>query len=548
MISFLSRVERRFVHANLKSIVFDGRVSVMTSFASVFSGRPKNPGWMIVFFFVVAAGICCMGREDAVAEENIKTPNVSGAFYDADPGRLKTTVNRLLDQAEGDAASGRVEVLVVPHAGYRFSGAVAAAGFKAVAQQDVRTIVLVGPSHYFAFDGVAVWPDGGFRTPLGVVKVDSEMASGLMNAAPYIYKKRDVYEKEHALEVELPFIQTVFPEARIVPMLVGRINRDIADDLGGIFRNVIGERQDVLVVVSADLSHFHEYEEAVAIDERSIAAMVELDIDRVWTENLNRSMEIDAFMAMMGALAYAKERGVTRGRLLKYENSGDVTGDHSRVVGYAALTFSAGEPDGGGGSRAEEARPEPLNREQKIELLELARETITSYLEDGEVRQVDLEDPRLREREGIFVTLHNPDGSLRGCIGHIIGTGPMCVLVRDMAIQSATNDPRFQPVTLEEFQNLDVEVSVLSRPRKISDPEKAIELGRHGVIVSKGPFHRGVFLPQVAVETGWDLDTFMGELCSQKARLPRDCWKDPQTTVEVFTADVFAEKDLLTDD
>ena len=151
-------------------------------------------------------------------------------------------------------------------------------------------------------------------------------------------------------------------------------------------------------------------------------------------------------------------------------------------------------------------------------------------------------DRRLTLNEGAFVTIHK-GGQLRGCIGNIVTQKPLYLTVRDMAIAAATEDPRFPRVRPEELDQIDVEVSVLSLPRVIRDVDE-IELGVHGVIVSKGPLHYGVFLPQVAEETNWTKEEFLSQLCAQKAHLPADAWKDPGTKMEVFTADVFSEKDL----
>ena len=175
-------------------------------------------------------------------------------------------------------------------------------------------------------------------------------------------------------------------------------------------------------------------------------------------------------------------------------------------------------------------------------LLDIARKTIDLYVRAGRKMEVGDVDPRLALNEGAFVTIHK-NGQLRGCIGNIVTRKPLYVTVRDMAIAAATEDPRFPKVQPEELGQIDVEVSVLSLPRVIQDVGE-IELGTHGVIVSKGPLHYGVFLPQVAEETNWTKEEFLSQLCAQKAHLPPGAWKDPGTKIEVFTADVFSEKEL----
>jgi AmmeMemoRadiSam system protein A len=173
-------------------------------------------------------------------------------------------------------------------------------------------------------------------------------------------------------------------------------------------------------------------------------------------------------------------------------------------------------------------------------LLEIARQTIIEYVTNGSSPQINETDPQLNIKRGAFVTLHKK-GNLKGCIGSFTSDEPICKLVSQMAIQSATSDPRFSPVTKEEMKDIDIEISVLSEPRLIDDWKK-IKLGVDGVIIRRG-FSSGVFLPQVATETGWDLETFLGQLCWQKAGLPADCYKDSNTKIYTFQAFVFSEKE-----
>jgi hypothetical protein len=173
--------------------------------------------------------------------------------------------------------------------------------------------------------------------------------------------------------------------------------------------------------------------------------------------------------------------------------------------------------------------------------LQIARETVDAFVRTGKAPEYTESDPRLQAEEGAFVTLSR-HGQLRGCIGNILGSGPIYKTVRDMAVAASSQDPRFDPVTPDELGDIAVEVSVLSKPRVVKSAEEVV-LGQHGVIVSRGFLNRGVFLPQVATETGWTRERFLSELCSQKAGLPPLCWRDPATRIEVFTAQVFGEKE-----
>lgn len=182
-----------------------------------------------------------------------------------------------------------------------------------------------------------------------------------------------------------------------------------------------------------------------------------------------------------------------------------------------------------------------LNKEQRGKLLKLARDSIRRFLETGKKLEVTESDPALTRDAGAFVTLHK-DGQLRGCIGNFTGSDPLYLNIRDMAVEAATGDPRFPPVTLKEMDNIDIEISVLSTPEKVKSAEE-VELGKHGVMVKKG-FRGGVFLPQVATETGWSKEEFLSTLCAHKAGISADSWKDGSADIYTFTAEVFSERDL----
>jgi len=242
------------------------------------------------------------------------------------------------------------------------------------------------------------------------------------------------------------------------------------------------------------------------------------------------------FVPVTTALMYAKIRGINHVEVLMHANSGDTSGDKSRVVGYSSVIFynsllSAGDPPGEG--------IDALSLAEKKELLSIARNSIESFVKTGKAPDAKSADARLNQIEGAFVTI-TKHGALRGCIGNIIGQEPLVQTVRDMAVAASSRDPRFPPLTVAELKNIDIEISVLSQPRRVKDASE-IQLGKHGVIVSQNG-HQGVFLPQVAQETGWSKEEFLSELCSQKAGLPPDAWKDPSTALYVFTADVFGEK------
>jgi len=475
------------------------------------------------------------------SDEKIKTPNVSGQFYSSNPERLSLEIEKYLKQADVEPIDKHVDVIIVPHAGYMYSGPVAAYGFKAASKNKYKTIVILAASHFVGFDGVSVWNEGAFKTPLGTVDVDEKFAKKLIDTNNKFYFEPKAFEQEHSLEVEIPFAQTVFDDFKIVPVIFGQPNFQTVKDFALSLHKIIGDRDDVLIVVSTDMSHYHDGKFAKNMDRRTLQAIEQFKTESLWKECRLRTMELCGYVPVTVALLYAQEKGLNKIDVLQYADSGDVTGDKSAVVGYASIAIYKNNDSGAKSPDAQKDKNEDiaLTQDQKRNLLGIARKTIEQFVRTGKKNQVKETDPRLMQEEGAFVTI-NRQGRLRGCIGNILGRGPLYLTVRDMAIASCSQDPRFPPVQEKELKDLHVEISVLSKPKLIKNVDE-IQLGVHGVIVGRGPFNQGVFLPQVATSTGWSKEEFLSQLCSQKAHLAADCWKDPKTRIEIFTADVFSE-------
>ena len=464
-----------------------------------------------------------------------KEPNVSGAFYSSDPKELSDFIEYYKKSADPVVTDRKVEIAIAPHAGYPYSGPIAAYTFKAIARNHYKTVVIIGPSHYFPFEGISVWPSGGFKTPLGTVPIDEDFAKALLKQNPKFQFLPNVFEREHAIEVELPFLQKTLEGVKIVPILMGDPDPAVCRDLAVALDKLIGTRDDVLILISSDMSHYYTYEVANQMDALSLQAIKEIDPKKFFEGCVSRKMEMCGFMSVTTALLYARLRGIDHVEVLKHANSGDTSGDKSRVVGYSSVIFYShllGQAKSQGGQAGE------LGPAQKKELLRIARQSMETFVKTGKASDISTKDVKLNEVQGAFVTIRK-HGALRGCIGNIIGQEPLVETVRDMAVAAASQDPRFTPLTAAELKDVDLEISVLSQPRRVKDASE-IKLGRDGVIVSNGG-HQGVFLPQVADETGWSKEEFLSELCSQKAGLPPDAWKDPDTALYVFTADVFAE-------
>ena len=479
----------------------------------------------VLFFFFLSA--VCLAQQ-------IRKPVASGSFYPDSAPILAERIKQFLGWAEPQILQQDILAIIVPHAGYDYSGSVAAYAFKGLKQRPFKTVVIIGSSHFEYFDGISVYPQGAWQTPLGNVSCDSELANQLIQGDEKISFFEPAFSREHSLEVELPFLQIVLDDFKIVPIVMGKLSFRNCQVLAQALVEAIGQRDDVLVVASTDLSHYHSYEQASKIDRRTINTLEQFRPQTLYYNAVSGENELCAAAAVITAMLYAQARGAEELSVLKYANSGDVTGDRARVVGYLSAVIYA--PAGRREMASENTTQ--LNTQQKTRLLEIARKTINEYVRNNKTMDFKEDDPLLREPMGAFVTIRR-QGSLRGCIGNIVAQGPLYLTVRDMAIQAATNDPRFPRVSAKELGELDIEISVLSQPQRVKDVRE-IQMGTHGVIVKKG-FASGVFLPQVATETGWSREEFLSSLCSHKAGLSADAWQDKDTELYSFSAQVFCE-------
>ncbi|KPK96940.1 MAG: hypothetical protein AMJ95_11735 [Omnitrophica WOR_2 bacterium SM23_72] len=463
--------------------------------------------------------------------QDIKQPNVAGAFYPDNPRELSQMVDIFLDTATPQQIEGDIFALISPHAGYGYSGQVAAYGYKLIKEKPYKTVIIIGPSHQYGFMGVSVYPQGIFRTPLGDLMIDKEFTQKIINKDKEIFFEPRAFEKEHSLEVQLPFLQKTLSDFKIVPIIMGDCTLATCQNLAGLLKSAIGGRRDVLVVASTDMYHGYDYDEADNVDQLTLSFLKNMDAQGLYDGLRQGKCQLCAGFAVVVTIMLAKELGHQSLIVLKHTNSAYVTGERVKgrwTVGYVSCAIDQ-EKEGGA----------LLNKEQRKRLLEIARSSIETFLKTEKKLEVTVQDPALLENMGAFVTLHDRHG-LRGCIGNLVGKQPLYLTVRDMAVEAAVDDPRFSPLKLSELKEVEIEISALS-PLKRVDSADQIQLGIHGVLIIKGPYS-GVFLPQVATETGWSKEEFLSNLCSHKAGLPADAWKDKATEIYIFTAEVFSEK------
>ncbi len=474
--------------------------------------------------------------------EQIRESVIAGTWYPGNASRLQEEIQSYLSRASVADFKGQLIALISPHAGYRYSGQVAAYAYKILEKQKFATVVILAPSHRAYFRGVSVYDRGGYRTPLGVVPLDRELISALKQRENRIQYVPEAHNQEHSLEIQLPFLQVIMPDFKLVPLVMGNQDFTTCQWLAEAVADCIQKKGSALVVASSDLSHFHPYQQAKRLDQVVLDAVSDFDPQGLSGSLASGKCEACGGGPMVTAMLIARRLGANNSRVLHYANSGDVTGDHSGVVGYMAAAFWANPEKGKRQNHAHQRVGVDLGltSEEKAQLLEIARNVVECLCRREKPVEPVADSPTLNEPRGAFVTLHKDD-KLRGCIGHIRAKKPLIKTVAEMAEAAAFQDPRFPPVTSEELGQLEYEISVLTPLRRISDIEE-IQVGIHGIYMKRGGCS-GLLLPQVATEWGWDRTTFLEHTCT-KAGLPEDAWKDKRTEIYIFSADVFSPADL----
>lgn len=494
--------------------------------------------------FLLLAAVAQPRYVHGAEARKVREATVAGAFYPGNPDKLAAMMDAMLATADPAPVEGKILAAVAPHAGYPYSGPVAAYTYAALRGHSYKRVVVLAPSHFVSFDFTSVYDGDAYTTPLGAVPVDKKFAYALTQLDPSIQLSGKGHTPtaaggEHALEVQLPWLQHVLGDFTLVPIVMGNQSYESSRALGVALAKLIAQEHgaagETLVLASSDLSHYHPYDEAVQIDSKTLAALSAWNYYSMARNFESRIWEACGGAPIVAAMIYAERMGARQATVLKYANSGDAAGDKSRVVGYGAALFVNAS------AKAAADPPFALTQEEKKELLAIARHSVESAVgAHQEFEPAPSANPRLNREFGAFVTLTR-HGQLRGCIGYTSAIKPLYLTVRDTATLAALRDPRFAAVEPGELASIEYEVSVLSPLRRVMDAHE-IEMGRDGLLIKNGG-HEGLLLPQVPGEFGWDRTAFLEHTCA-KAGLPRDCWQSEATDIFRFTADVFHEEKL----
>jgi len=472
--------------------------------------------------------------------QNITTdrqPVAAGRFYPADKEILTKDLSRLFESCKKTPGNWNVRAIISPHAGYMYSGKIAAAAFSIIPKNAVyKNIFIIGSSHVMYFDGASVYNAGDFITPLGKVKVNKEIADKLILNNKVFNFPTNAHLQEHSIEVQLPLVQYYFKDkTMIVPVIIGTDNertvKKIAEALQPWFT------PENLFIISSDFSHYPSYKDAVETDSITATSILSANPQTFLnTLRKNTSKHVPGLATSMCGwtsgltlLYLAEGNNNLEFKLIDYCNSGDSPNiGKDEVVGYNAISVTDNKQSATGKHESENSFS--FTEEEKEKLFEIAKNSIRSKLYDNKKFVIDEKSipEKLKIPMGAFVTL-KINGALRGCIGRFISSEPLYNVIQASAISSAFEDPRFSTLTKEEYNKTDIEITVLGPLKKINNISEIV-LGKHGIYIKKG-FNSGTMLPQVAIENGWTVEQFLGFTSRDKAGLGWDGWKDAEVSI-----------------
>jgi AmmeMemoRadiSam system protein B/AmmeMemoRadiSam system protein A len=489
-----------------------------------------------IIAFAGGAFLSCYSQE--VPGPVNRQASAAGIFYPANQAELEAKLNELFREAVEVPIDGIIQSLIVPHAGYASSGKVAASAYKSIPENAAyKNVFIIASSHQEQFNGTSVFPGENYVTPLGKARINREIAAALVadNKSVIFYEK--AHNREHGIEVQIPFIQYRFGDIPIVPILMGSSSISSARDLAAALIPYF--TPDNLFIISSNFSNYPSYADAKRIDRLTGESILKKDPEHFYNTLRKNSLEsvpnlstsAYGWSSIMTMLYMAQRENDLVVSPLIYQNSGDAAdGDKERVVGYWAIATH---------SLARDQENYNLSEAEKKTLLDIARLTLETFILRGELHEVPHQTlaPILKEPAGVFVKLYM-GGRPRGGMGDFSPTNPLYLVVQELVLASATHDERFAPVEKSDLEYIDLEISVLTPLQKITSVDE-FQLGKHGIYMTRDG-KSGTYLPQVAKESGWNTEEFLGHCAREKAGIGWDGWKDAD--LYVYEAIVFGEE------
>jgi MEMO1 family protein len=487
---------------------------------------------ILVLLIMITLTKLCSQDAPGPGKITYRPATVAGTFYPADPDELRTTINGFLSRGNEDYSDKEIYGLVVPHAGYVFSGWNAGMSYRKVQGRDYDAVIILAPCHVKAFRGASVFDGDAYVTPLGYVEVDKELVKVIGSEHELVNISRNGHEwtgdrSEHSLEVQIPFIQVVLPGIPIISIVMGTQDNQTTNALfKAIVKAVKKTGKKVLMIASSDLSHYHDAKTAELIDGKIIKSFERYDYFRIALNCFSRRWEACGAGPVAVAMMVAEELGANKAKKIMYSHSGNspyIKMDKKSVVGYlSGIMFQ---------DDTENKLLPNLSEDSRRKIVNMAKQTVINKTLGKEEKNILIpEDKELSDEYAVFVTLHK-HGKLRGCMGHTIAEKTLAEEVIESAKLACSHDPRFSPVEPSELDDLDYDVTILSRMKRVLDIED-VEPGRDGVLLRNG-YNSGIFLPQVATEQQWERKTLLEQL-GRKAGLSKNAYLDPDSELYIF--------------
>lgn len=466
---------------------------------------------------------------DIKSADCTRNPAWAGSFYPAEAEQLSILIKETIKTVPRLPGISRAPFgIIAPHAGYRFSAHIAASAYTYVQNAAYDTVILLGPNHKGSvFTGTSIWPNGAFATPLGAAPVDEELCGRIMALDKSIEARPEAHTQEHSLEVHIPFLQTLLPDTKLVPIAMSNYSGEVCLAAANALNRAVNESgKKVLYVASTDFSHYIPENEARKLDSMALGALCAADPNALLAMFARKQIQMCGFGPVLVTLLCALMNGISAAHILMtgYGTSAPVTKNPASVVGYGAVCVFPKdlpalrvfeEPP------ADSSAPD-LTENDKKTLLGIARAAIRAKINGSAPPSIQEESAALKQSSGVFVTIKNA-GALRGCIGSIVGKKNLAVETAESAVNAAFSDRRFKPLTAAELDQVSISVSILSHPKKAASIA-GITIGVHGIIIAKG-LKSALFLPEVAKESGWTVEETLSRLCA-KAGIPQDAWKE----------------------
>ncbi len=420
----------------------------------------------------------------------IRNPVVSGQFYPESPDQLRAMIEGFVDEK---AVKAEVIGLISPHAGYIYSGPVAGAVISRIKFKD--TFIIIGPNHSGMGKPLSIMTEGAWKTPLGEVEIDSELGKRILASSSHLQEDYAAHQHEHSIEVQIPFLQYFKRDIRLVPIMLAYSSLATYKEIGKELATAIKDlSKEVVIIASSDMTHYEPQESAQRKDNQAIEAILDLNEDELFRRVDELNISMCGYAPTVSLISAAKELGATGAELVRYQTSGDTTGDYTAVVGYAGIIITAMSP-----------------------LVRLARETVETFVKEGKIPEPEELTPEMKHKAGVFVSIHKFD-ELRGCIGTFEPQQEnVASEIITNAISSATRDPRFPQVAPNELKDLTYSVDVLTTPEPIESQDQ-LDPKKYGVIVECG-LRRGLLLPDLE---GVDTVDYQIDICRQKAGIMSD--------------------------